>query len=117
MSSRAFLLILIHWYHCRFVACCVPPFSIGNMLGRDVATQHAWCSSLSSIARGLVERRARAAGELELTVVGPEVHEEQTVSTKSPVIAALPSPVGWKPIPVAKPSRPGGVSAMPSSVT
>ena len=31
------------------------------------------------------------------------------ISTKSPVIAALPPPVGWKPIAVFTPSGPGGV--------
>src|SRR5262245_37261469 len=39
------------------------------------------------------------------------------VSTKSPVIAALPPPVGWKPIAVATPVGPGGASCVPLSLT
>ena len=76
------------------------------------------------LARGLVDRGAQATGELDRVIVGPEVHEDQPrllgqhvaviavtsmpvacsalmtgltsvpISTKSPVIAALPPPVG-----------------------
>src|SRR5215510_15028369 len=38
-------------------------------------------------------------------------------STKSPVIAALPPPVGWKLIAVATPVGPGGTSCAPCSTT
>src|ERR1044071_264849 len=37
------------------------------------------------------------------------------VSTKSPVIAALPPPVGWKLMPVATPIGPAGVRSIPPS--
>ena len=91
---------------------------------------------------GLVERRAQALRELHRVVVGPEMHEEQArllvqhvavqggdldavarsarmtgftssaVSTKSPVIAALPPPVGWKLMAVGRPSaRPAELHA------
>src|SRR5215472_9009342 len=38
------------------------------------------------------------------------------VRTKSPVMAALPPPVGWKPIAVASPSGPTGAICMPFSL-
>jgi hypothetical protein len=37
-----------------------------------------------------------------------------SVRTKSPVIAALPPPVGWKLMAMATPSGPAGVSAAPA---
>src|SRR5262249_45347878 len=102
---------------------------------------------LALCARRLVDCSAQSLGKLDRVVIGPEVQEEQPrllvehglwtagtsmpfersalitgltsspVSTKSPVMAALPPPVGWKPIAVATPVGPGGASCVPLSFT
>jgi hypothetical protein len=94
----------------------------------------------------LVECRAQALGQRDGVVIGPEVAENSrgcsfsmwlcsavtsiplllnvlitgltssAVRTKSPVIAALPPPVGWKPMASATPMGPTGASCIPPSL-
>ena len=90
----------------------IPQFLVSGITNGSIYALIAFGFCLIQNATGLVNF---AQGDFVMLGAMIMIYLQQVAHL--PVMAALPPPVGWKPMAVATPVGPGGVSCMPWSLT